>query len=65
VPLLNDPLITTRERAARYCLPVAPDQALAILEAISTTKIWPEDSGAAWALREFRNGTYRGLAEMI
>jgi hypothetical protein len=60
--LLDDPLITTRQRAAMYCLPVASDRAVATLEAIGATQIWPEDSAAWWTLREFRNGTYRGVA---
>ena len=62
VPLIDDPLITTRERAARYCLPVATDRSLAVLEAIGATKTWPEDSCAWWTLGEFRNGTYHGVA---
>lgn len=61
VPLLDDPLITTRERAAMYCLPVATDKALAVLEEVKATNIWPEDSAAGWTLFQFRNGTYRGV----
>jgi uncharacterized protein DUF2019 len=61
ISLLDDPLITTREKAATYCLPVAIARSLAVLEAIDATKTWPEDSCASWTLREFRNGTYRGV----
>lgn len=61
VPLLDDPLITTRGRAARYCLSVATDRAIAVLEAISATNTWPEHSAAHWTLWGFRNGTYRGV----
>ena len=60
--LLDDPLITTRERAATYCLPVATDRSLAVLEAIKATKTWPEMSRAWDTLNEFRSGTYRGIA---
>ena len=60
--LLDDSLITTRERAATYCLPVATDRSLAVLEAIKATKTWPEMSRAWDTLNEFRNGTYRGIA---
>jgi hypothetical protein len=59
--LLDDPLITTRQRAAHYCLPVATDQAVATLEAIAATKTWPEFDCAWHTLAEFRSGTYRGL----
>jgi hypothetical protein len=62
VPLLDDPLITTRERAARFCLAIAPDRSLAALEAVAATQTWPETSGAWWTLHEFRHGTYRGVA---
>ncbi len=61
VPLLDDPLITTRGRAAMYCLPIATDRATAVLEAIGATMTWPEDSDAWWALGKFGNGTYRGV----
>ncbi len=44
-----------------YCLPVATDRSLAVLEAIGATKTWPEDSCAWWTLGEFRNGTYHGV----
>jgi hypothetical protein len=62
VSLLDDPLITIRERAATYCLSVVPDRSLAVLEAINATQTWPETSCAWWTVREFRNGTYRGVA---
>lgn len=62
VPLLDDPLVTVRQRAATYCLPVATDRAVAVLEAIAATKTGPEMSCAWDTLREFRTGTYRGLA---
>lgn len=61
VPLLDDPLITTRQRAATYCLPVAPERAVGTLEAINATQTWPEDMSAWRTLNEFRNGTYRGV----
>jgi hypothetical protein len=59
---LDDPLITTRGRAAYYCLPIATDRAVAVLEAISATNTWPEDSAAHWTLWGFRNGTYYGVS---
>jgi hypothetical protein len=62
VALFDDPLITTRQRAAYYCLPIATDRAIAVLEAISATNTWPEDSAAHWALWGFRNGTYYGVS---
>lgn len=61
VPLFDDPLITTRERAAYYCLPIATDRAIALLETISATNIWPEDSAAHWTLWGLRHGTYHGV----
>lgn len=62
VPLLDDPLITTRQRAATYCLPAATDRAIATLEAVEATKIWPEWTHAWHTLKGFRNGTYRSVA---
>jgi hypothetical protein len=61
VSLLDDPLITTRQRAATYCLPVATDRALATLEAIKATQTWPEMLFASGTVNEFRNGTYRAV----
>jgi hypothetical protein len=58
VPLLDDPIITVRQKAATYCLPVATDRALAVLEAIDATRIWPETSFAGATLKKWRDGTY-------
>lgn len=62
VPLLDDPLITVRQKAATYCLPVATDRALAALEAIDSTRTWPESSFASATLSQWRDGRYRVFA---
>jgi hypothetical protein len=61
VPLLDDPIITVRQKAATYCLPVATGRALAVLEAIDATRIWPETSFAGATLKKWRDGTYRAF----
>jgi hypothetical protein len=59
VPLLDDPLITVRQKAATYCLPVATDRALTALEAIDATRTWPENIFAGATLSKWQSGTYR------
>jgi hypothetical protein len=58
IPLLNHPVITVRQKAASYCLPVATDEAIPILERIADAKEFPESSAADWTLRFWRNGEY-------
>ncbi len=59
VPLLDNPFITVRQKAARYCLPVAPDQALAVLKAIDTKSSAQESMETSWTLSEWQRGKYR------
>jgi len=59
--LFGDPLITVRQRAATYGLPAMTAQSIATLEAIAATKTRPEAMFDADAIREFRDGTYRGV----
>lgn len=54
LPLLDHRFITVREMAAIYCLPVATERAVAVLEAIASSNDWPEDSSARDALRNWR-----------
>lgn len=58
VPLLDHPLITVRQQAARYCLPVATEQAVATLEKVAATKEYPEFSCAYDTLGYWRRGEY-------
>jgi hypothetical protein len=58
VPLLDHPLITVRQQAARYCLPVATEQAVATLEKVAATKEFPEFSCAYDTLGYWRRGEY-------
>ncbi|MGA3309831.1 MAG: DUF2019 domain-containing protein [Xanthobacteraceae bacterium] len=58
VPLFKHPLITVRQRAARYCLPVATERAIATLEKVAATKELPESSSASWTLDLWRKGQY-------
>jgi hypothetical protein len=58
VPLLDHPLITVRQQAARYCLPVATEQAVATLEKVAATKEYPEFSCAYDTLGYWRKGEY-------
>ena len=58
VPLLHHPIITVRQKAASYCLSVAADQAIGVLEEIAKGEQFPEDSAAFWTLNYWRNGEY-------
>lgn len=58
VPLLGHPLITVRQRAARYCLPVATARAIATLEQVVATKTSPESWSASRTLDFWRKGEY-------
>jgi hypothetical protein len=58
VPLLNHPLITVRQRAACFCLPIAEKQAVATLDKVVATKESPEFTSASWTLDLWRNGEY-------
>jgi hypothetical protein len=58
VPLLDHSLITVRQQAARYCLPVATEQAVATLEKVAATKEHPEFSRAYDTLGYWRRGEY-------
>jgi hypothetical protein len=58
VSLLDHPLITVRQQAARYCLPVATEQAVATLEKIAVSKEHPEFSRAYDTLGYWRRGEY-------
>jgi Domain of unknown function (DUF2019) len=58
VPLFDHPIITVREEAAGYCLPVATEQAIATLEAVEATKVDPEFMAASFTLDRWRDGTY-------
>ena len=58
LPLMANPLITVRERAAAYCLPVATEVAMAVLQQIYSERIFPEYFKAARTLGYWRNGQY-------
>jgi hypothetical protein len=63
VPLLDHPLVTVRQRAASYCLPVAEQEATATLQKISTTKQFPEFISALHTLECWRQGIYRAFPD--
>lgn len=58
VPLLKHPLVTVRERAAAYCLPVATEPAVATLEEVAETRQSPEIFKASRTLDYWRSGQY-------
>lgn len=58
VPLLEHPLITVRQRAASYCLPLATERAIAVLEKVVATKEFPEFLTASRTLDYWRKGEY-------
>jgi len=62
VPLLDDPLITVRQKAATYCLPAAPEKALAALAAVRATKKWPEFWFVDATIDSWKKGTYQPFA---
>jgi hypothetical protein len=58
VPLLKHPLVTVRERAAAYCLPVATEVAVVTLEEVAAAHKFPEFLKASRTLDYWRNGQY-------
>jgi hypothetical protein len=62
LPLLNHPLITVRVWAARYCLPIATEQAITTLDQVSVTCDCVERSDALKTLDAWRSGQYRPFA---
>jgi hypothetical protein len=58
-PLLDHSFVTVRQKAARYCLPIAADKALAVLKAIDTKSLSKESMEASWTLSEWQRGKYR------
>jgi hypothetical protein len=58
VPLIKHPLITVRQRAAAYSLPVATNIATAALEDVAATRQIPEFLKAKQTLDYWRNGQY-------
>jgi Domain of unknown function (DUF2019) len=58
VPLLKHPLVTVRERAAAYCLPVATEAAVATLEEVFAAHEFPEFLKASRTLDYWRSGQY-------
>ncbi len=58
VPLLKHPLVTVRERAAAYCLPVATEAAVVTLEEVAAAHKFPEFLKASRTLDYWRNGQY-------
>ncbi len=61
VPLLDHSFITVREKAARYCLPIAADTAIAVLKSIDTKSLSKESMEASWTLSEWQRGKYRSF----
>jgi len=57
-PLLDHSLVTVRQKAARYCLPIATDKATAVLQAINTKNASQESFEAWWTLHEWQRGKY-------
>lgn len=58
LPLLEHPLITARERAAAYCLPIATEDATAVLQQVHSEREFPEFFKAAQTLDYWQNGEY-------
>lgn len=58
VPLLKHPLITVRQRAASYCLPVVTERALATLETVAAAHTFPEFLNASRTLDYWGKGEY-------
>ena len=58
VPLLRHSLVTVRQKAARYCLPIATVEAVAVLQAINTKDTSQESFEAYWTLSEWQRGKY-------
>jgi hypothetical protein len=61
LPLLNHPLVTVRVWAARYCLPLATEQAIATLEQVADSCDCVERSGALQTLDYWRSGQYQAF----
>ncbi len=55
LPLLDHANICVRNDAAACCLPIAPERAVAVLEAIAAGRQMAEHSNASWTLRQWRN----------
>jgi Domain of unknown function (DUF2019) len=58
VPLLDHPFVTVRQKAARYCLSIATDRAVTVLQAIDTKDRSQESFEASWTLSEWQRGKY-------
>lgn len=63
LPLLKHPLITVRERAAAYCLPIATEAATAVLQQVHSSREFPEHSKAARTLDYCQKGEYCAFPE--
>jgi hypothetical protein len=58
LPLLEHSFVTVRQKAARYCLPIATDKASAVLQAIDTKDISQESFEAWWTLYQWQRGEH-------
>lgn len=58
VPLLQHSLVTVRVKAAGYCLPVATEQAVAVLQAANTRNTSQESFEAWWTLDQWQKGEH-------
>lgn len=56
LPLLNHSFVTVRQKAAGYCLPIATEKAIAVLQAIDTKDISHESFEAWWTLDQWGRG---------
>jgi hypothetical protein len=58
VPMLDHPHVTVRQKAARYCLRIATDKAIAALRGIDEKDRSQESLDASWTLSEWAKGKY-------
>jgi Domain of unknown function (DUF2019) len=63
LPLLKHPFVTVQQKAAGYCLPIATEKAIAVLQAIDTKDISHESFEAWWTLDQWSRGEH-ALASM-
>jgi hypothetical protein len=58
VPMLDHPHVAVRQKAARYCLRIATDKAIAALREIDVKDRSQESLEASWTLSEWAKGEY-------
>ncbi len=63
VPLLDHPCVTVRQKAGMFCLDIAADKAMAVLEALGGADSRFEAAEASTMVRLQRMGKYKPLSE--